>query len=175
MTISYRFCLKGYYGLMTDNLESRVQVLEDTLAIQNLKHSYLNACDSKDVPVIISSFVSSSCLIDYGPVGIFTNPEDLAQVFKEVACHDFMLESHHAHNPIIKILDSERASGDWSLTYHLINLSNETITTLQGSYRDLYQKAEGQWLIQETVFRAASSLNLEIEERMLKVIFAGKP
>ena len=53
MTISYRFCLKGYYGLMTDNLESRVQVLEDTLAIQNLKHSYLNACDSKDVPVII--------------------------------------------------------------------------------------------------------------------------
>ena len=53
MTISYRFCLKGYYGLMTDNLESRVQVLEDTLAIQNFKHSYLNACDSKDVPVII--------------------------------------------------------------------------------------------------------------------------
>ena len=61
------------------------------------------------------------------------------------------------------------------ITYHLINLSNETITTLQGSYRDLYQKAEGQWLIQETVFRTTSSLNLEIEERMLKVIFAGKP
>jgi hypothetical protein len=152
-----------------------VQVLEDTLAIQNLKHAYLNACDLKDVPGIVSSFVPSSCLIDYGPVGLFTNREDLAQVFKEVACHDYMLESHHAHNPIIKILDSERASGDWSLTYHLINLSNETVTTLLGSYSDLYQKVQGQWLIQETVFRAASSLNLEIEKKMLKVIFAGKP
>ena len=160
---------------MTDSLESRVQVLEDTLAIQNLKHAYLNACDLKDVPGIVSSFVPSSCLIDYGPVGLFTNREDLAQAFKEVACHDYMLESHHAHNPIIKILDSERASGDWSLTYHLINLSNETVTTLQGSYSDLYQKVQGQWLIQETVFRAASSLNLEIEKKMLKVIFAGKP
>jgi hypothetical protein len=160
---------------MTDSLESRVQVLEDTLAIQNLKHAYLNACDLKDVPGIVSSFVPSSCLIDYGPVGLFTNREDLAQAFKEVACHDYMLESHHAHNPIIKILDSDRASGDWSLTYHLINLSNETITTLQGSYSDLYQKVQGQWLIQETVFRAASSLNLEIEKKMLKVIFAGKP
>ena len=160
---------------MTDNLESRVQVLEDTLAIQNLKHAYLNACDLKDVPGIVSSFVPSSCLIDYGPVGLFTNREDLAQAFKEVACHDYMLESHHAHNPIIKILDSDRASGDWSLTYHLINLSNETVTTLQGSYSDLYQKVQGQWLIQETVFRAASSLNLEIEKKMLKVIFAGKP
>ena len=160
---------------MTDSLESRVQVLEDTLAIQNLKHAYLNACDLKDVPGIVSSFVPSSCLIDYGPVGLFTNREDLAQVFKEVACHDYMLESHHAHNPIIKILDSDRASGDWSLTYHLINLSNETVTTLQGSYSDLYQKVQGQWLIQETVFRAASSLNLEIEKKMLKVIFAGKP
>jgi hypothetical protein len=160
---------------MTDSLESRVQVLEDTLAIQNLKHAYLNACDSKDVPGIVSSFVPSSCLIDYGPVGLFTNREDLAQAFKEVACHDYMLESHHAHNPIIKILDSDRASGDWSLTYHLINLSNETVTTLQGSYSDLYQKVQGQWLIQETVFRAASSLNLEIEKKMLKVIFAGKP
>jgi hypothetical protein len=160
---------------MTDSLESRVQVLEDTLAIQHLTHAYLNACDLKDVPGIVSSFVPSSCLIDYGPVGLFTNREDLAQVFKEVACHDYMLESHHAHNPIIKILDSERASGDWSLTYHLINLSNETVTTLQGSYSDLYQKVQGQWLIQETVFRAASSLNLEIEKKMLKVIFAGKP
>jgi hypothetical protein len=160
---------------MTDSLESRVQVLEDTLAIQNLKHAYLNACDLKDVPGIVSSFVPSSCLIDYGPVGLFTNREDLAQAFKEVACHDYMLESHHAHNPIIKILDSDRASGDWSLTYHLINLSNETVTTLQGSYSDLYQKVQGQWLIQETVFRAASSLNLEIEKKMLKVIFAGKP
>ena len=34
---------------MSENLEKRVQELEDILAIQHLKHAYLNACDAKDV------------------------------------------------------------------------------------------------------------------------------
>ena len=35
-----------------------------------------------------------------------------------------MLESHHAHNPIIKIIDATHATGHWSLTYNLINTEN---------------------------------------------------
>ncbi|MDA9340594.1 nuclear transport factor 2 family protein [Gammaproteobacteria bacterium] len=160
---------------MTDNLEVRVKVLEDTLAIQHLKHRYLNACDAKDVSAMISTFTPSACMIDYGPVGVFKNSNDLAEVFKEVACHEYMLESHHAHNPIIKITDNDEAVGDWSLTYNLINLDNSSIVTLQGSYHDLYQRINDQWLIKETTFRGVSSLNLEMEESLLKVIFAGKP
>ena len=34
---------------MSEDLEKRVQELEDILAIQHLKHAYLNACDAKDV------------------------------------------------------------------------------------------------------------------------------
>ena len=41
---------------MNKDLEKRVQVLEDTLAIQNLKHTYLNACDTKDVDAMIETF-----------------------------------------------------------------------------------------------------------------------
>jgi hypothetical protein len=85
-----------------------------------------------------------------------------------------MLESHHAHNPIINIIDQFNASGHWSLTYNLINTSNSTISTLQGQYHDLYQKVDNCWLIKETTFQASSSLNLEIEKNLLKVIFAGK-
>ena len=33
---------------MSENLEKRVQELEAILAIQHLKHAYLNACDAKD-------------------------------------------------------------------------------------------------------------------------------
>jgi hypothetical protein len=91
---------------MSSDLEKRVQELEDILAIQHLKHTYLNACDAKDVQAMIGTFVISDCKIDYGPVGSFTNRDDLAKVFQEAACHDFMLESHHAHNPIIKIIDA---------------------------------------------------------------------
>ena len=125
---------------MSKDLEKRVQELEDILAIQTLKHTYLNACDSKDVQTMISTFVTSDCKIDYGPVGSFKNREDLVAVFEEVACHEYMLESHHAHNPIIKILDITHATGSWSLTYNLINTKDSSITTLQGEYYDVYQK-----------------------------------
>ena len=125
---------------------------------------------------MIATFVISDCKIDYGPVGSFTNREDLAEVFQEVACHDYMLESHHAHNPIIKIIDATHATGHWSLTYNLINTENSSITTLQGEYHDAYQKIDNEWLIKETTFSAGrSSLNLEIDEELLKVIFAGSP
>jgi hypothetical protein len=160
---------------MSEDLEKRIQELEDILAIQNLKHTYLNACDAKDVKGMIATFVNSGCKIDYGPVGSFTNREDLAAVFQEVACHEYMLESHHAHNPIIKIIDTSYATGHWSLTYNLINTENSSITTLQGEYHDAYQKTDNQWLIKETTFAARSSLNLEIDQELLKVIFAGSP
>lgn len=160
---------------MSEDLEKRIQELEDILAIQNLKHTYLIACDAKDVKGMIATFVNSGCKIDYGPVGSFTNREDLAAVFQEVACHEYMLESHHAHNPIIKIIDTSYATGHWSLTYNLINTENSSITTLQGEYHDAYQKIDNQWLIKETTFAARSSLNLEIDQELLKVIFAGSP
>ena len=158
---------------MSKDLEKRVQELEAILAIQHLKHTYLNACDAKDVQAMIGTFVISDCKIDYGPVGSFTNRDDLAKVFQEAACHDFMLESHHAHNPIIEIIDATHASGHWSLTYNLINTDTSSITTLQGEYHDAYQKIDNQWLIKETTFAARSSLNLEIDQELLKVIFAG--
>ena len=160
---------------MSSDLEKRVQELEDILAIQHLKHTYLNACDAKDVQAMIGTFVISDCKIDYGPVGSFTNRDDLAKVFQEAACHDYMLESHHAHNPIIKIIDASYATGHWSLTYNLINTENSSITTLQGEYHDVYQKIDDQWLIKETTFSGRSSLNLQIDEELLKVIFAGSP
>jgi hypothetical protein len=160
---------------MSEDLEKRIQELEDILAIQNLKHTYLNACDVKDVKGMIATFVNSGCKIDYGPVGSFTNREDLAAVFQEVACHEYMLESHHAHNPIIKIIDTSYATGHWSLTYNLINTENSSITTLQGEYHDVYQKIDNDWLIKETTFSGRSSLNLQIDEELLKVIFAGSP
>ena len=160
---------------MNKDLEKRVQALEDTLAIQNLKHTYLNACDTKDVDAMIETFVASECMIDYGPVGSFSNRDELAAVFQEAACHDYMLESHHAHNPLINIIDAKNATGKWALTYNLINTNDKTITTLQGEYHDVYQKIDNKWLIKETTFVGCSSINLELEEDLLKVIFAGRP
>ena len=160
---------------MSRDLEKRVQTLENILAIENLKHAYLNACDAKDVELMKSTLRAHHCDIDYGPVGKFNHRDDLVKLFTEVACHDFMLESHHAHNPIIDIIDEANASGKWALTYSLINTKDNSIVTLQGRYIDEYLKIDDQWVISKTQFIGKSSLNLQVENELLKVIFAGSP
>ena len=160
---------------MSKDLEKRVQILENILAIENLKHTYLNACDAKDVELMKSTLNAEHCDIDYGPVGKFNHRDDLVKLFTEVACHDFMLESHHAHNPIIDIIDEANASGKWTLTYELINTKRNCTVTLQGRYIDEYLKIDDQWVISKTQFIGKSSLNLQVENELLKVIFAGSP
>ena len=126
---------------MSKDLEKRVQALEDVIAIKNLKHTYLNACDAKDVELMKTTLNAEHCEIDYGPVGKFNHREDLVKLFSEVACHDFMLESHHAHNPIIDLIDNRNAKGVWQITYNLINTNDHIMNTLHGTYEDEYINA----------------------------------
>tara|TARA_B100000029_G_scaffold515716_1_gene624177 strand:- start:21886 stop:22365 length:480 start_codon:yes stop_codon:yes gene_type:complete len=155
------------------DIEERLRILEDIQEIKNLKHTYLNACDEKDVQSMLSTFVKGQCEIDYGAVGVFDNREDLGDVFTNVACHSYMVEAHHAHNPIINIIDPNNAKGIWKLTYSLINTDDQFLTTLNGKYDDEYIKINDSWLICKTTFTATSTLQSKIEDDMLKVIFAG--
>ena len=84
-----------------------------------------------------------------------------------------MIESHHAHNPIINIIDSDKAIGVWALTYQLINTKDLSIVKLKGIYEDEYIKDAGEWLISKTKFILKSTFSRQIEEKFLKVIFAG--
>ena len=150
----------------------RVQQLFDIHLITQLKHIYLNACDQKD-PDTMKSVFTNPCEIDYGQVGSFNNPNDLAEIFKAVGCHDYMKESHHAHNPIINFLDNESAEGTWGLTYTLINTNDQTHTVLQGMYEDEYKKINDQWKISKTTFKPSSQIQLDISEEILKVLLVG--
>ena len=47
--------------------------------------------------------------------------------------------------------------------------------TLQGRYIDEYLKIDDHWVISKTQFIGKSSLNLELEDGLMKVIFAGSP
>ena len=157
------------------DLEKRIASLEAINSIENLKHTYLNACDAKDVEAMMSTFKEGSCHIDYGEVGLFNNREDLAKLFETVACHDHMVESHHAHNPIIDLIDNQNAKGVWQITYNLINTKDHTMNTLHGTYEDEYINENNHWVISKTIFKAKSTLQTEIKDQLIKVIFSGKP
>ena len=79
---------------MSRDLESRVQELEDIMAIENLKHTYLNACDAKDVELMKSTFKADHCDIDYGPVGKFNHREDLVKLLSDLKFEKDRVETY---------------------------------------------------------------------------------
>ena len=131
-------------------LEQRIARLEALEAIRQLKHRYLNACDLKDVDSIRDCFAEGEILIDYGPVGQFTDRDGFVALYQQLACHERVKDLHHGSNPEIELLSETEATGRWGLFY--FNLDAETGATLQlgAVYYDRYQCIEGQWKIIET-------------------------
>ncbi|SIP98534.1 nuclear transport factor 2 family protein [Marinobacterium stanieri] len=131
-------------------LEQRIARLEALEAIRQLKHRYLNACDLKEVDSIRDCFAEGEVLIDYGPVGLFTDRDSFVALYQQLACHERVKDLHHGSNPEIELLSENEATGRWGLFY--FNLDAETGATLQlgAVYYDRYRRIEGQWKIIET-------------------------
>ena len=159
---------------MDQTLEKRVRRLEDIEEIRALKSRYFYACDRKDPKGMRECFKDAPVYIDYGAVGKFDNADALAKVFKEIGCHDHMVELHHGMNPVIEHVDATRARGHWKLIYFLINTKDKSITQLGGYYDDEYQLVDGQWKISRTSFTVTSTLAIDINEGLAKILFAGR-
>jgi hypothetical protein len=140
------------------NLEQRIARLEALEDIRQLKHRYLNACDLKQVEVIADCFAEGEVLIDYGPLGIFRERDSFVALYRELACHERVIDLHHGANPEIEMLDEDQARGRWALWY--FNLDGESGATRQlgGFYQDRYQRIAGQWKIVATRFIAHSEV-----------------
>ena len=156
------------------DIAKRIQALEDIEAIKRLKYDYLFFCDSKQPDKVLECFVPGPLHIDFGQLGTFSRREELVAVFTRLACHDFMVEMHHAQNPRIDLLDDGNAAGTWGLYYHLIDTRQQTVTQLGACYRDEYRKLDGRWLISASVCEVNSTYTCELQENTAKVVFAGK-
>ena len=155
------------------SLEHRIAVLEDIEAIRQLKHRYFFACDHKRAHEVEDCFATGAVRIDYGRIGQFDNAADMAAVFEALACHEHIVEMHHAQNPRIDVLDATRAEATWGLYYFMINTRDRNVTQLGGYYNDQYRKIDGAWKISATSFHVTSTQILDIADGMARVIFAG--
>ncbi|MBM7060331.1 nuclear transport factor 2 family protein [Pseudomonas sp. UL073] len=137
-------------------LEQRLARLEALEAIRQLKHRYLNACDLKDVAAIRACFAAGDVLIDYGPLGSFSDRDSFVALYQQLACQARVIDLHHGANPELQLLDDEQAEGRWALYY--FNLDGESGATRQlgGFYQDRYRRIGGEWRIVATTFRAHS-------------------
>ncbi len=156
------------------DLASRIQALEDIEAIKRLKYDYFYYCDTKQPDKVRKCFVDGPVHIDYGSIGVFEQRDALVSVFTEMACHDHMVEMHHAQNPRIDLVDETTARGVWGLYYHLIDTRTQSVTQLGAYYEDEYRKIGGRWLISATVCKVNSTCVCDLSEHVAKVLFAGR-
>ena len=156
------------------DLASRIQALEDIEAIKRLKYDYFYYCDTKQPDKVRECFLDGPVHIDYGSIGMFEQRDALVSVFTEMACHDHMVEMHHAQNPRIDLVDETTARGVWGLYYHLIDTRTRSVTQLGAYYEDEYRKIGGRWLISATVCKVHSTCVCDLSEHVAKVLFAGR-
>ena len=155
------------------SINQRLTRLEAFDAIKTLKATYLMACDTKDPALMRDCFIEGELMIDYGPVGQFNDREQLVQIFTDVGCHPHMLESHHGHNPIIELIDSHYAKGNWELAYQVLNSREKKLTQITMIYRDEYRCVDGHWKISATTTHTLSTLVYDISNEQPVLVHAA--
>ena len=130
----------------------RLQQLEDKNAISELKYCYLNACDEKQPEQVSACFATGEIDINFGHIGQFNRREDFVALYTEMACHNNIVDMHHAQNPIITLLDNNHAKAKICLRFQSINTEAKTHLHMGGHYLDEYVKEDGQWLIIKSHF-----------------------
>lgn len=139
-------------------LEERLQRLEDDRAIRDLKARYLRACDTKDPAAVRDCLLPKGAVIAYDGFPAFADREAFVAVYAELGCAPGIFDIHHGANGVIAFDGADRATGQWSLLFHNINLASRTLTQMGVEYDDVYVRQDGRWWIAETRSRRLSCL-----------------
>lgn len=155
-------------------IEERLQRLEADRAIRDLKARYLRACDDKQ-PDMVRDCLLPDAAIRFEGFPPFNNREDFVEIYRQFGCVPGVFDIHHAANGVIDFSGSDRATGQWALTFHTINLAQRTITQFGIEYEDVYVREGGRWWIAETLSRRKSVLVQAVDaEGGMRVVALGE-
>lgn len=138
-------------------IEERLQRLEDDRAIRDLKARYLRACDAQD-PDTVRDCLLPKARVRYEGFPPFDNREDFVAAYRALGCARGVHDIHHSANGVIAFTEAGRATGQWALLFHNINLGARTLTQCGIEYDDVYLRQGGRWWIAETASRKKSVL-----------------
>ena len=145
-------------------IEERLQKLEDDRAIRDLKARYLRACDSKDPETVRDCLLPTGVVIAYDGFPPFDNRDDFVAIYAQMGCAPGIFDIHHGANGIVTFESETRATGQWSLFFHNINLATKTLTQMGVEYDDVYVMQDGRWWIAETRSRRLSCLIHSVDD-----------
>ena len=144
-----------------NSLEERIQRLEDTEAIKQLKARYWFACDRRDADGIRDCFTEENLLIDFGFIGQFTDIDEFLELFLSMTDKPSHIDLHHGLAPEIEILDVVTARARWRMQFQLIETETEVAQFMGGYYEDTYRKVGDQWKIETTKYTLTFNLMMQ--------------
>ena len=154
-------------------VEERLQRLEDDRAIRDLKARYLRACDTQD-PEMVAATLLPEVVVAFEGFPPFNSRDAFIAVYRQFGCQPGIHDIHHAANGIVTIENAERATAQWSLLFHQVNLSGGTLTQYGVEYDDTYVKRDGRWWIAETRTTRKSCLLQNVgKDGVIKVTAMG--
>jgi hypothetical protein len=134
-----------------NDLEARIQRLEDIEAIKRLKLGYAAACDDNYNPDAIAAKFTEDAIWDGGPFGRYEGREAIREGFANAGAR-VKFAVHHTVNPIIDV-DGDEATGDWLLWQPMVVPQNDQALWMGARYKDRYVRIAGTWLIKHLELR----------------------
>ena len=133
-----------------EDLEKRIQALEDLEEIKKLHQNYINLMDNLQYEEVLDLFTEEATA-EVRNSGIKKGKKELSEVYIGILAKNrgtTRFDGHLAIEPDI-IVDGDTARGTW-LIYMLF--SKPTIKWVQGKNECEYRKVEGKWKISKLKF-----------------------
>ena len=140
---------------------SNLRFLENIEEIKKLKYSYFQACDVNNLDQIKRTFATENLNIDFENFGSFTDIESFLEQYKKKSIKENQVECHYGKNPIFKKIDNS-ILGVWALDYYLFQTRKLLMTSITGSYEDLYILEDSSWVIKKSKFRRSSMKTFDV-------------
>lgn len=130
-----------------NELEKRIQRLEDIEAIKALMGKYYRCLDLKAWDDLKTCF-SPNVVTSYSDGKLcFNGPDETVGFFAKVMGPDDQISQHNGHTPEIHIIDETTAEGHWYLQDYLVIRKHNVGLRGTAIYTIKYEKINGEWKI----------------------------
>jgi ketosteroid isomerase-like protein len=126
-----------------EELEARIQNLEDIEAIRRLKGKFAYFADTQNLSGFMS-LVADDAVWEFGPWGRYEGKEAIEGFSRDVTLETYSLMLHHFYNVYIEV-KGDTATGMWYFLVPASNRKKEKAEWLAGVYDEQYIKVNGEW------------------------------
>lgn len=125
------------------NIEERMQRIEDIEALRQLKHRYCAYCDDSYDAARLAPLFTEDAVWDGGPMGRFVGRAAIHEFF--AGCSKLVpFAIHHVTNAILQV-DGDCATGEWLLWEPIVFAQGDQALWMAGRYLDQYRRVDGEW------------------------------